>query len=280
MEAEQRRAAKEQMIALMQTGHRWQEAVAKAGLQVSRSTAYRLLRQVRSRGEAAFEDGRHGHPAKLRTDERAWLEAYCHTSPGTPSRVVQTAFQERFGIQISLGYLNQVRANLGLGSRTHEVEKKTRFVPAKSNPSGKRVPGDCSWLRQPRRLVCSPRWKSPRLRVHPVAIRAWRIFQRGLVTCWCERCSFSGQSDWIAHGICAATQVMGWACSRADLGPMDISTPNASSHRSLKRTERTPSRMGSHSGQRACGTHRPLQHKRWSLSTTSMGTASLSTLTR
>src|SRR5260221_4599074 len=124
MEAEQRRAAKEQMMALMQTGHGGQEAGAEAGLQVSRSTAYRLLRQVRSRGKAAFEDGRHGHPAKLRTDERAWLETYCHTSPGTPSRVVQTAFQERFGIQISLGYLNQVRAHLGLGSRTHEVEKK------------------------------------------------------------------------------------------------------------------------------------------------------------
>src|SRR5260221_11486682 len=52
MEAEQRRAAKEQMIALMQTGHRWQEAAAQAGIQVSRSTAYRLLRQVRSRGKA------------------------------------------------------------------------------------------------------------------------------------------------------------------------------------------------------------------------------------
>ena len=38
MEAEQRRAAKEQMIALMQTGHRWQEAAAQAGIQVSRST--------------------------------------------------------------------------------------------------------------------------------------------------------------------------------------------------------------------------------------------------
>ena len=71
------------------------EASAQAGLQVSRSTAYRLLRQVRSCGKAAFEDGRHGHPAKLRADERAWLETYCHTSPGTPSRVVQTVFQER-----------------------------------------------------------------------------------------------------------------------------------------------------------------------------------------
>ena len=32
MEAEQRRAAKEQMIALMQAGHRWQEAAAQAGI--------------------------------------------------------------------------------------------------------------------------------------------------------------------------------------------------------------------------------------------------------
>jgi hypothetical protein len=72
MEAEQRRAAKEQMIALMQAGHRWQEAAAQAGIQVSRSTA----------------------------------------------------FQERFGIQISLGYLNQVRARLGLGRRTQEAGKK------------------------------------------------------------------------------------------------------------------------------------------------------------
>ena len=125
MEAEQRRAAKEQMVALMQAGHRWQEAAAQAGIPISRSTAYRLLRQVRSRGKAAFEDGRHGHPAKLRTDERAWLETYCHTSPGTPSRVVQTAFQERFGIQISIGYLNQVRARLGLGRRTPVSGEKT-----------------------------------------------------------------------------------------------------------------------------------------------------------
>jgi transposase len=125
MEAEQRRAAKEQMIALMQAGHRWREATAHAGIQVSRSTAYRLLRQVRIRGKAAFQDGRHGHPAKLRTAERDWLETYCHTSPSTPSRVVQTAFQERFGIQISIGYLNQVRARLGLGSRTPMSGGKT-----------------------------------------------------------------------------------------------------------------------------------------------------------
>jgi transposase len=129
MEAEQRRAAKEQMITLMQAGYRWQAAAAQAGIQISRSTAYRLLRLVRTCGKAAFQDGRHGHPAKLRTAERTWLENYCHTSPHTSSRVVQAALQEQFSIQISIGYLNQVRANLGLGSRTQEAGKKTRGIP-------------------------------------------------------------------------------------------------------------------------------------------------------
>jgi transposase len=128
MEAEQRRAAKEQMIALMQAGQRWQEAAVQAGIQVSRSTAYRLQRLVRTRGKAAFQDGRHGHPAKLRMAERTWLETYCHASPGTPSRVVQAALQERFGIQISIGYLNQVRASSGLRRRTQEAGKKTRSI--------------------------------------------------------------------------------------------------------------------------------------------------------
>jgi hypothetical protein len=33
MEADQRRAAKEQMMALMQAGHRWQQAATQAGIQ-------------------------------------------------------------------------------------------------------------------------------------------------------------------------------------------------------------------------------------------------------
>ncbi len=77
MEAEQRRAAKEQMIALIQAGHRWQEAAAQARIQVSRSTAYRLQRLARTRGKAAFQDGRHGHPAKLRIVVRASFDKPC-----------------------------------------------------------------------------------------------------------------------------------------------------------------------------------------------------------
>ncbi len=142
---------------------------------------------MRSRGKAAFQDGRHGHPAKLRTTERLWLEHYCRTSPGTPSHVVQTAFQERFGIQISIGYLNQVRANLGLGSRTQEAGKK---LDADSSP-----PSELKSARGRRRAAPGCGCRGVRSALHPGPIRAWLIFLPGLVTCWCERCSFSGWLD-------------------------------------------------------------------------------------
>jgi transposase len=62
MEEEHNRAAKKQMIALMQAGHSWQEASRMAGIPISRSAAYRLLQKVRIQGEAGLQDGRHGTP--------------------------------------------------------------------------------------------------------------------------------------------------------------------------------------------------------------------------
>lgn len=53
--------AKVLLISLMQAGSPWHKAAATAGLQISRSTAYRLLQAVRTRGEEALRDGRHGH---------------------------------------------------------------------------------------------------------------------------------------------------------------------------------------------------------------------------
>lgn len=106
------------MVALVQAGHPWQEAAAIAGLHIGRSAAYQLLKKVRKRGEAALQDGRHGHPAKLREPVRKWLETTCHEAPQTPSREVQAALQECFGILISIGHLNRIRAELGIGSRT------------------------------------------------------------------------------------------------------------------------------------------------------------------
>ena len=55
MQEEQRRVAKGQLTALMQAGHPWHEA-AMAGVQIGRSAAYQLLRNVRLRGEAALQD--------------------------------------------------------------------------------------------------------------------------------------------------------------------------------------------------------------------------------
>ena len=76
MQEEQRRAAKGQLIALMQAGHPWHEAAAMAGMHIGRSAVYQLLRNVRLRGEAALQDERHGHPAKLRPPVQEFLETH------------------------------------------------------------------------------------------------------------------------------------------------------------------------------------------------------------
>ncbi len=144
MEEEERRAAKRQMIALMQAGHTWQGAATMAGVQLGRSAAYQLLRNVRLRGEAALQDGRHGHPAKLRPPVRKWLETTCREAPHTPSHVVQAALQERFGLQVSIGHLNRVRAELGLGSRAVHREKNSSSLARQRDLVGKKERVDSS----------------------------------------------------------------------------------------------------------------------------------------
>lgn len=125
MQEDQRHAAKGRLIALMQAGHPWHEAAVMAEVHIGRSAAYQLLRNVRLRGDAALQDGRHGHPAKLRPPVREFLEITCREAPDTPSHVMQAALQERFGILVSLGHLNRVRAELGIGSRTGHREKNS-----------------------------------------------------------------------------------------------------------------------------------------------------------
>jgi transposase len=127
MEEKPHGAAKRQMVALMQAGHSWQEAASMAGIQISRSAAYRLLQKARTQGEAAWQNGRHGHPAKLREPVRLWLKEYCQAAPHTPSHVVQKALQAHFGIRISVSHLNATRAALGIGSRVKQVREKKRI---------------------------------------------------------------------------------------------------------------------------------------------------------
>ena len=138
MQEDQRHAAKGRLIALMQAGHPWHEAAAMAGVHIGRSAAYQLLRNVRLRGDAALQDGRHGHPAKLRPPVREFLEITCREAPDTPSHVMQATLQERFGILVSLGHLNRVRAELGIGSRTGHREKNSSSLARQSYRTFKR----------------------------------------------------------------------------------------------------------------------------------------------
>ena len=114
------RAAKAALIAYMDEGYPWQEAAAKAGVVVSRATAYRLWRD----GPSAVDDGRHGHPSKLRDPIHHWLVEVCTAAPATPSHTLQTTIQEQFGITVSVRQINRVRAALGVRAVRSTPPKK------------------------------------------------------------------------------------------------------------------------------------------------------------
>jgi transposase len=125
MEKEQQRAAKGQMIALMQAGHSWQEASTMAGVQISRSAAYRLLQKVRTQGETGLHDGRHGHPAKVLPRVLHWLESRCQATPQIPSSSLQRELQEQLGVLLSISHLNAVRAMHGWSHSATAAGKKS-----------------------------------------------------------------------------------------------------------------------------------------------------------
>ena len=125
MEQEQRRAAKQQMLELMEAGVSWQEAATTAGVQTSRATAYRWQQEVRTRGEAALQDGRHGHPAKVRPPVLHWLEVRCQATSLVASSQVQKELQEQLGVRISISHLNAVRATHGWSNVASQAGKKS-----------------------------------------------------------------------------------------------------------------------------------------------------------
>src|SRR5258706_8303649 len=99
MEPKQRRAAKQQMLELIEEGVPWKEAAATAGVQTSRATAYRWKQEARTRGEAALQDGRHGHPAKVLPAVLNWLEMGCQATSLVASSHLQKELQEQLGVQ-------------------------------------------------------------------------------------------------------------------------------------------------------------------------------------
>ena len=125
MNKKQNHAAKKQMMELMQAGHRWQEAAMQAGVQTSRSTAYRWWQGYRNQGERALQDGRQGHPIKAHEPVLHWLESMDRQAPQTSSRVVQTQLEERFGRVISITHLNRLRAAHGRVQSARREGKKS-----------------------------------------------------------------------------------------------------------------------------------------------------------
>ncbi len=124
MTREQQRTAKARLVAMMNQGQSWQEAAVFVGLPISRATAYRLQRRVRLEGETALEDQRQGHIFKVREPVRQWLVTYCQQAPHTPSHLLQVLLRDQFHVNLSIGYLNQVRAKLGVRYvRPHQGKK-------------------------------------------------------------------------------------------------------------------------------------------------------------
>src|SRR5229473_2895758 len=137
---EQRRAAKQQMLELMQADVSWQEAAATAGVQTSRATAYRWKQEARIRGEAALQDGRHGHPAKVLPAVLHWLESRCQATSPVASSHVQKELQEQLGVRISISHLNAVRAAQGWSNVTSHAEKKSGRRRSEGSRRSRRAP--------------------------------------------------------------------------------------------------------------------------------------------
>ena len=65
VERSQRQVARAQLITTMLQGRTFEEASKEVDAPLKRAMAYRLLRAVRTQGEIALQDGRHGHLVKL-----------------------------------------------------------------------------------------------------------------------------------------------------------------------------------------------------------------------
>jgi len=120
------RSARLDLIKHMFAGQDWRTAVTESKLNISRATAYRLVKLARSedKAELAFLDGRHGHPYKLTERVRVWLVNFCITNPQVPSSQVQAELKMTFGIEVSVSQINRVRAEYGVA---HQWRGRTRL---------------------------------------------------------------------------------------------------------------------------------------------------------
>ena len=121
--------ARVQVVEAMEQGLPWHEAAKQAGLQISQSTVYRLRQRLRQGGNQALQEGRHGHPAKLRGEVREFLQERCRQAPQTPSHEIQARLSKRFTLSISVSQINRVRATLGVSNPPQSAKKKEPVQP-------------------------------------------------------------------------------------------------------------------------------------------------------
>jgi transposase len=165
MKAHAQRMARLQLIASMLEGQSWQQAMANADLSIGRSTAYRLVQLARDpeRSERPFLDDRHGHPYKLREPMRRWMVEYCTQHPGVYSSQVKAELQAQFGLSVSRGHINRVRAEAGVTApwRGRGRAKKNERSPSQYGKRG--LGASCFWRQPTRRgfsLSLGPRFKA------------------------------------------------------------------------------------------------------------------------
>lgn len=113
---EREMVTREQLVTAMLEGQTWQQVSTGFPVPLKRAMAYRLLRAVRTKGNIVLQDGRHGHPSKLRGEVRSFLSQHCQQAPHTSGRMLQAALQERFQLNVSISQINRVRAELGLSN--------------------------------------------------------------------------------------------------------------------------------------------------------------------
>jgi transposase len=126
---QERQTAKREIVRDIEQGASTREARARSTVPMHRVTVYRLLKRVQREGERAFEDGRHGHPVKLRGEALTFVIEHSQAQPHIASSVLHRAMLEHFGSAPSISQLNRVRAGLGLSRRAVAQEKKTSNGP-------------------------------------------------------------------------------------------------------------------------------------------------------
>ncbi len=127
LERNERQQARERLVTALLEGQSWQAVSEGADVPLKRAMAYRLLHAVCTQGKVALQDGRHGHPSKLRGEARAFLETSCREAPCMTSPSLQAALRERFNLQVSVSQINRVRAALGVSNdrRNQKQGKKS-----------------------------------------------------------------------------------------------------------------------------------------------------------